>query len=149
MQFFHTNLLYLSSSHILLLEIVDRDFSLVTSGTSEYTLAKEDVGRRLAFIYIPINFEGMSASLLFEVFSLLFTIKQLVHRMVTWWYSHISGQEGESVSIVSGTVRQGMPIYVYILGLCLFIIFIYEDLFLVSMIAFLLHINFFCLRPHF
>lgn len=52
------------------------DFSLVTSGTSEYTLAKEDVGRRLAFIYIPINFEG---------------------------------QEGESVSIVSGTVRQAPP----------------------------------------
>ena len=43
------------------------DFLLVTSGTSEYTLTKEDVGRRLAFIYIPINFEGMSTSPLFEV----------------------------------------------------------------------------------
>ncbi|GMI70655.1 AUXIN-INDUCED IN ROOT CULTURES 9 [Hibiscus trionum] len=52
------------------------DFLIVTSGTSEYTLTKEDVGRRLAFIYIPINFEG---------------------------------QEGESVSIVSGTVRQAPP----------------------------------------
>ncbi|EOX96967.1 Outer arm dynein light chain 1 protein isoform 1 [Theobroma cacao] len=52
------------------------DFLLVTSGTSEYTLTKEDVGRRLAFTYIPINFEG---------------------------------QEGESVSIVSGTVRQAPP----------------------------------------
>ncbi|XWS55352.1 hypothetical protein CRYUN_Cryun10bG0167200 [Craigia yunnanensis] len=52
------------------------DFLLVTSGSSEYTLTKEDVGRRLAFIYIPINFEG---------------------------------QEGESVSIVSGTVRQAPP----------------------------------------
>ncbi|XVE67511.1 hypothetical protein DITRI_Ditri08aG0166900 [Diplodiscus trichospermus] len=52
------------------------DFLLVTSGTSEYTLTKEDVGRRLAFIYIPINFEG---------------------------------QEGESLSIVSGTVRQAPP----------------------------------------
>ncbi|KAE7996085.1 hypothetical protein FH972_000834 [Carpinus fangiana] len=34
------------------------DFLLVSSGTSEYTLTKEDVGRVLAFIYIPINFEG-------------------------------------------------------------------------------------------
>ncbi|PPD82943.1 hypothetical protein GOBAR_DD20121 [Gossypium barbadense] len=52
------------------------DFLIVTSGTPEYTLTKEDVGRRLAFVYIPINFEG---------------------------------QEGESVSIVSGTVRQAPP----------------------------------------
>ncbi|XP_039006552.1 187-kDa microtubule-associated protein AIR9-like [Hibiscus syriacus] len=52
------------------------DFLIVTSGTSEYTLTKEDVGRRLAFVYIPMNFEG---------------------------------QEGESVSIVSGTVRQAPP----------------------------------------
>ncbi|OMO92313.1 hypothetical protein COLO4_17682 [Corchorus olitorius] len=52
------------------------DFLLVTSGTPEYTLTKEDVGRRLAFSYIPINFEG---------------------------------QEGESVSVVSGTVRQAPP----------------------------------------
>ncbi|XVE94227.1 hypothetical protein REPUB_Repub01dG0263600 [Reevesia pubescens] len=52
------------------------DFLMVTSGTSEYTLTKEDVGRRLAFIYIPINFKGL---------------------------------EGESVSIVSGTVRQAPP----------------------------------------
>ncbi|XWS67442.1 hypothetical protein CRYUN_Cryun04dG0006800 [Craigia yunnanensis] len=52
------------------------DFLLVTSGTSEYTLTKEDVGRCLAFTYIPINFEG---------------------------------QEGESVSIVSATVRQAPP----------------------------------------
>ncbi|GLT68497.1 hypothetical protein SLA2020_407210, partial [Shorea laevis] len=34
------------------------DFLLVSTGTSEYTLTKEDVGRVLAFIYIPINFEG-------------------------------------------------------------------------------------------
>ncbi|XP_064982963.1 187-kDa microtubule-associated protein AIR9-like [Musa acuminata AAA Group] len=31
---------------------------LASSGTSEYTLTKEDIGRRLVFIYIPINFEG-------------------------------------------------------------------------------------------
>ncbi|XP_025688845.1 187-kDa microtubule-associated protein AIR9 isoform X1 [Arachis hypogaea] len=34
------------------------DFLLVSAGTSEYTLAKEDVGQCLAFVYIPINFEG-------------------------------------------------------------------------------------------
>lgn len=34
------------------------DFVLVSAGTTEYTLTKEDVGRRLAFVYIPINFEG-------------------------------------------------------------------------------------------
>ncbi|PON54757.1 LRR domain containing protein [Parasponia andersonii] len=34
------------------------DFILVSTGTSEYTLTKEDVGQRLAFVYIPINFEG-------------------------------------------------------------------------------------------
>ncbi|XP_050287911.1 187-kDa microtubule-associated protein AIR9 isoform X2 [Quercus robur] len=34
------------------------DFLLVSTGTSEFTLTKEDVGRRLAFVYIPTNFEG-------------------------------------------------------------------------------------------
>ncbi|KAJ1437037.1 Leucine-rich repeat [Sesbania bispinosa] len=34
------------------------DLLLVSAGTSEYTLAKEDVGCCLAFVYIPINFEG-------------------------------------------------------------------------------------------
>ncbi|KAF2317878.1 hypothetical protein GH714_041198 [Hevea brasiliensis] len=34
------------------------DFLLVSAGTSEYTLTKEDVGRHIAFVYIPINFEG-------------------------------------------------------------------------------------------
>ncbi|KAI6706023.1 hypothetical protein NL676_008985, partial [Syzygium grande] len=38
--------------------IDNRDFVLVSRGTSEYTLTKEDVGRRLNFVYIPINFEG-------------------------------------------------------------------------------------------
>ncbi|GLT97098.1 hypothetical protein SLE2022_146820 [Rubroshorea leprosula] len=52
------------------------DFVLVSAGTSEYVLTKEDVGRCLAFVYIPINFEG---------------------------------QEGESVSTVSGTVKQAPP----------------------------------------
>jgi hypothetical protein len=34
------------------------DFVLVSTGITEYTLTKEDIGRRLAFLYIPINFEG-------------------------------------------------------------------------------------------
>ncbi|KAK9267176.1 hypothetical protein L1049_009596 [Liquidambar formosana] len=34
------------------------DYVLVSTGTAEFTLTKEDVGRRLAFVYIPINFEG-------------------------------------------------------------------------------------------
>ncbi|RVW39510.1 microtubule-associated protein AIR9 [Vitis vinifera] len=55
------------------------DFVLVSSGTAEYTLTKEDVGRRLAFVYVPMNFEG---------------------------------QEGESVSVVSETIKQGMYIFV-------------------------------------
>ncbi|KAI3495528.1 hypothetical protein L1887_37869 [Cichorium endivia] len=34
------------------------DFVLVLTGTNEYTLSKEDVGSRLAFVYLPVNFEG-------------------------------------------------------------------------------------------
>ncbi|PIA41703.1 hypothetical protein AQUCO_02200255v1 [Aquilegia coerulea] len=34
------------------------EFILVSTGTADYTLTKEDVGCRLAFTYIPINFEG-------------------------------------------------------------------------------------------
>ncbi|KAI3741535.1 hypothetical protein L1987_59209 [Smallanthus sonchifolius] len=34
------------------------DFVLVLTGTSEYNLSKEDVGLRLAFVYLPVNFEG-------------------------------------------------------------------------------------------
>lgn len=41
-----------------------RDFLIVSTGTSEFTLTKEDVGRRLAFVYIPTNFEGLSIALL-------------------------------------------------------------------------------------
>lgn len=40
-----------------------RDFLLVSAGTSEYTLTKEDVGCCLAFVYIPINFEGLVSGL--------------------------------------------------------------------------------------
>ncbi|KAM7256967.1 hypothetical protein ACFE04_012708 [Oxalis oulophora] len=34
------------------------DFVLVSSGTPEYTLTKDDIATRIAFVYIPINFEG-------------------------------------------------------------------------------------------
>ncbi|XP_038970512.1 187-kDa microtubule-associated protein AIR9-like [Phoenix dactylifera] len=34
------------------------NFILLSSGAFEYTLIKEDVGRRLKFVYIPINLEG-------------------------------------------------------------------------------------------
>lgn len=33
-------------------------------GTNEYSLTKEDIGRRLAFVYIPVNFEGKFISIL-------------------------------------------------------------------------------------
>ncbi|KAF5752705.1 microtubule-associated protein [Tripterygium wilfordii] len=35
------------------------EFALISAGTSEYSLTNEDVGRRLIFVYIPINFEGI------------------------------------------------------------------------------------------
>ncbi|KAG5254640.1 187-kDa microtubule-associated protein [Salix suchowensis] len=34
------------------------DFVSISTGASEYALTNEDVGRRLAFVYSPINFEG-------------------------------------------------------------------------------------------
>lgn len=37
----------------------DRDFVLVSSGMNEYTLTKEDVGCCLAFVYVPVNFQGV------------------------------------------------------------------------------------------
>ncbi|MQL72311.1 hypothetical protein Taro_004652, partial [Colocasia esculenta] len=36
----------------------DGDLHVILVGATEYTLTKEDVSRRLAFVYIPINFEG-------------------------------------------------------------------------------------------
>ncbi|XP_024632568.1 187-kDa microtubule-associated protein AIR9 isoform X1 [Medicago truncatula] len=43
------------------------DFMLVSAGTSEYTLTKEDVGCCLTFVYIPINFEGQEGKSLSAV----------------------------------------------------------------------------------
>lgn len=46
------------------------DYELVLTGAAEYTLTKEDIGRRLVFSYFPINFEGQegeSMSIVSEV----------------------------------------------------------------------------------
>lgn len=45
-------------------------FVPASSGSTEYILTKKDVGRRLRFVYIPINFEGQeggSASVMTEI----------------------------------------------------------------------------------
>ncbi|KAG2296584.1 hypothetical protein Bca52824_043253 [Brassica carinata] len=38
------------------------EFSLISAGTSEYTLTPEDVGKHVTFVYIPANFEGWFSS---------------------------------------------------------------------------------------
>lgn len=38
----------------------------MSSGTCEYTLNKEDVGRQLTFVYVPVNLEGLPFALLFH-----------------------------------------------------------------------------------
>ncbi|KAG9149706.1 hypothetical protein Leryth_012432 [Lithospermum erythrorhizon] len=43
-------------------DIETGEFGFVSSGTNEYQLTKEDVGRRLAFVYIPVNFEGQEGN---------------------------------------------------------------------------------------
>jgi hypothetical protein len=55
-----------------------RDFLLLSTGTSEYTLTKEDVGRHLAFVYIPTNFEGLSIALLYCVYSYLVDFSKII-----------------------------------------------------------------------
>ncbi|TKY72978.1 187-kDa microtubule-associated protein AIR9 [Spatholobus suberectus] len=50
-------------------------FLLVSAGTSEYALTKEDVGCCLSFVYIPINFEGLPSRLDQCIFSKYFTPK--------------------------------------------------------------------------
>ncbi|KAG1368409.1 putative 187-kDa microtubule-associated protein AIR9 [Cocos nucifera] len=37
-------------------------FILLSSGTTEYTLRKEDVGRRITFVYVPVNLEGQDGA---------------------------------------------------------------------------------------
>lgn len=43
------------------------EFVLVSTGTNEYVLTKDDIGRRLAFSYIPVNFEGQEGKSLSTV----------------------------------------------------------------------------------
>lgn len=46
------------------------DYVLVSTGTAEYILTKEDVGRQLVFVYMPINFggqEGESVSIVSQI----------------------------------------------------------------------------------
>ncbi|KAK9155120.1 hypothetical protein Sjap_002600 [Stephania japonica] len=48
----------------------DGELKLVSDGTSEFTLTKDDVGHQLSFVYIPINFEGQegeSASIMTSI----------------------------------------------------------------------------------
>ncbi|ONI11137.1 hypothetical protein PRUPE_4G089200 [Prunus persica] len=78
------------------------DFVLVSTGTSEYTLTKEDVGHRLAFVYIPINFEGHegeSVSILSDV------VKQAPPKVINL---KIIGELRENSKITAtGTVTGG------------------------------------------
>lgn len=69
MIYFHTDLCnfisFVDGFLFFLFFYFGRDFMLVSSGTPEYTLTKEDVGQCLAFVYIPINLEGLFLDLLF------------------------------------------------------------------------------------
>lgn len=58
--YFHHEMWSPWSKHVFLLPfcLLCRESMLVLMGTNEYSLTKEDVGRRLAFVYIPVNFEG-------------------------------------------------------------------------------------------
>ncbi|XP_052179549.1 187-kDa microtubule-associated protein AIR9 [Diospyros lotus] len=51
---------------------------LVSTGTTDYALTKEDVGWKLAFVYIPVNFEGQEGK---SVSTLSPTIKQAPPRV--------------------------------------------------------------------
>ncbi|XP_042465469.1 187-kDa microtubule-associated protein AIR9 isoform X3 [Zingiber officinale] len=51
---------------------------LASSGTNEYIVTKEDIGRRLLFVYIPINFEGQEGT---SVSSITEVVKQAPPRV--------------------------------------------------------------------
>ncbi|EPS66807.1 hypothetical protein M569_07968, partial [Genlisea aurea] len=59
------------------------EFVTVLKGSREYALTKEDISRRLTFVYTPVNFEGN-----------LYVV---------------SGKEGEPVSVVSQVVKKAPP----------------------------------------
>lgn len=75
---------------------------LVLSGTTEFTLTREDVGCRMVFTYIPVNFEGKegeSASVFSDI------VRQAPPKVIN---ARIIGElrEGSKVT-VSGTVTGG------------------------------------------
>ncbi|KAK4440224.1 microtubule-associated protein AIR9 [Sesamum alatum] len=78
------------------------EFTLVLTGTNEYTLTKEDVGRRLTFVYIPVNFEGQEGKSMSVVSQ---TVKQAPPRVTN---IKIIGElkEGSKVT-VTGIVTGG------------------------------------------
>lgn len=51
--------------------LLDSEFLVASSGTTEYTLTKRDVGRRLKFIYIPFNLEGLLKFLMLFLVNLM------------------------------------------------------------------------------
>lgn len=73
----------------------------MSKGTAEYALTKEDVGLRLHFIYVPVNFEGKCICYSLCIMKLMYTVNS--NNVVP----SFSGQEGESVSIVSQIVKRG------------------------------------------
>lgn len=76
---------------------------MVLSGASDYTLTREDVGSRVVFTYIPVNFEGLLSVYRSITDGLMFKRK--------WCFFLISvsitGKEGESASVFSDMIRQG------------------------------------------
>lgn len=82
------------------------EFVWVMSGAAEYVLSKDDVGKRLAFAYIPINFEGkLPLSFLLCKIDLL---RYIISSHRTQIDCCKTGQEGESRSVVSEVVKQGI-----------------------------------------
>ena len=55
-----------------------RELSLISAGTSEYTLTQEDVGTHVTFVYIPANFEGWFSSRFFSLGFLLRRKPQII-----------------------------------------------------------------------
>jgi hypothetical protein len=55
---FSRNLKSVIFSIYLFSSLMCTEFLLVSTGTNEYILTKDDVGRRLGFSFIPVNFEG-------------------------------------------------------------------------------------------
>ncbi|KAJ8449889.1 hypothetical protein Cgig2_029251 [Carnegiea gigantea] len=76
-----------------------RDFEMVLNGAAEYTLTREDIGHHMAFVYIPVNFEGM----------LLSSGNTCFKALLCLIFFHLAGKEGESSSVVSEVVRQAPP----------------------------------------